>query len=156
MIKIIVPGCRTFHLHHLVMDYNGTLAEDGYLLEGVRLRLEGLAERLHLHVVTADTFGTARSQMNGITCELINLPGEEQAIGKLAYIQKLGVEKVAAIGNGRNDKLMLQAAVLGIAVIQGEGAAFETCQAAELIMPGILPALELFLYPKRLIATLRL
>jgi soluble P-type ATPase len=155
MIEIVVPGYRTFHVHHLVMDYNGTLAQDGYLLEGVRSRLEGLAEKLRLHVVTADTFGAARSHLTGIACELIILPGEEQASAKLAYIQKLGVEKVAAIGNGRNDSLMLQAAVLGIAVMQGEGMAFETCQAADLILPDILRALDLFLYPKRLIATLR-
>jgi soluble P-type ATPase len=155
MIEIVVPGYRTFHLHHLVMDYNGTLAQDGYLLEGVRSRLEGLAEKLRLHVVTADTFGAVRSQLTGIACELIILPGEEQSRNKLAYIQKLGIEQVAAIGNGRNDSLMLQASVLGIAVIQGEGMAFETCLASDLILPDILTALDMFLNPKRLIASLR-
>jgi soluble P-type ATPase len=137
------------------MDYNGTLAEDGYLLDGVRPRLGTLAKQLHLHIVTADTFGLARSQLADIACELAILPGQEQAGAKLAFIQELGVDQVAVIGNGRNDRLMLQAAALGIAVLQGEGTAAEACQAADLVVPGILAALDLFIHQKRLIATLR-
>jgi soluble P-type ATPase len=155
MMEIVIPGYRALQLQHLVMDYNGTLAQDGHLLEGVRPRLTSLAERLRLHVVTADTFGIVRSQLAGIPCELIVLPGEEQASAKLAYIRKLGEGHVAAIGNGRNDRLMLEAAALGIGLIQGEGAAVETCQAADLILLDILMALDLFLNPKRLIATMR-
>jgi len=155
MLEIIIPGHKTLLLHHLVMDYNGTLAQDGLLLDGVRPRLTSLSEKLQLHVVTADTFGLARSQLTGLPCELAILPVEEQAHAKLAYIQRLGEDQVVAIGNGRNDHLMLQAAALGIAIIQGEGAARETCQAADVLTPNILAALDLLLFPKRLIATLR-
>ncbi|MGA7328615.1 MAG: hypothetical protein WBX25_30030 [Rhodomicrobium sp.] len=35
MIEISVPGVGVFSLHHLVLDYNGTLARDGVLLPGV-------------------------------------------------------------------------------------------------------------------------
>ena len=155
MIEIIIPGYRTLRLQHLVMDYNGTLAQNGCLLEGVRPRLVNLSETLRLHVVTADTFGFVRSQLNGLPCELTILPVEEQAQGKLAYIENLGRDQVAAIGNGRNDHLMLQAAVLGIAIIQGEGAACEICLASDVLVPNILTALDLLRFPKRLIATLR-
>lgn len=155
MLEIIIPGYKTLSLHHLVMDYNGTLAVDGLLLDGVAPRLLSLSERLRLHVVTADTFGMARSQLASLPCELVILPGESQAQAKLAYIHRLGEDQVAAIGNGRNDRLMLQAAALGIAVIQGEGAACETCLAADVLAPDIRSALDLLLIPKRLIATLR-
>jgi soluble P-type ATPase len=155
MLEIIIPGHKTLLLQYLVMDYNGTLAQDGLLLEGVRSRLLSLSERLQLHVVTADTFGLARSQLSGLPCELAILPVEEQASAKLAYIQRLGEAQVVAMGNGRNDQRMLQAADLGIAIIQGEGAAIETCQAADVLTPNILAALDLLLFPKRLIATLR-
>lgn len=155
MFKIIIPGYKTLNLSHLVMDYNGTLAQDGVLLKGVRARLIGLSETLHLHVVTADTFGIARSQLNGLPCELAIFPFEQHAQAKLDYIQHLGDAQVAAIGNGRNDRLMLQAAALGIAVIQGEGTAMETCLAADALVPNILAALDLLLFPERLIATLR-
>jgi soluble P-type ATPase len=155
MIEIIIPGYRSLHIQHLVMDYNGTLAQDGLLLEGVRPRLEGLAGQLRLHVITADTFGIARDQLDGLPSELVILPVEEQAQAKLAYVDNLGRDQVAAIGNGRNDRLMLEAATLGIAVIQREGAAFETLSAADVVMPDILSALDALLFPKRLIATLR-
>ena len=155
MLEIIVPGHKTLLLNHLVMDYNGTLAQDGILLDGVRSRLTSLSERLRLHVVTADTFGLARSQLTGLPCELAILPVEEQAQAKLAYIQRLDEAQVVAIGNGRNDHLMLKAAALGIAIIQGEGAAIETCLSADVLAPDILAALDLLLFPKRLIATLR-
>jgi soluble P-type ATPase len=155
MLEIIIPGYKTLSIHHLVMDYNGTLAVDGVLLDGVLPRLLILSEHVCLHVVTADTFGIARSQLASLPCELVILPGESQAQAKLDYIRRLGEDQVAAIGNGRNDQRMLQAAALGIAVIQGEGAARETCLAADVLAPDILIALDLLLNPKRLIATLR-
>ena len=155
MIEFFVPGYRALSIFHLVMDYNGTLARDGILLEGVQSRLDTLAGQLQLHVITADSFGLATDQLAGISCQLVILPGKEQAGAKLAYIQKLGVDQVAAIGNGRNDRLMLEAAALGIGLIQAEGAAFETLSAADVVMPDIQAALDGFLFPKRLIATLR-
>jgi soluble P-type ATPase len=155
MLEISIPGYKKLTLEHLVMDYNGTLAVDGELLDSVQSRLVSLATKLNLHVVTADTFGMARSQLDGLPCELAILPVADQAQAKLAYIQRLGVERVAAIGNGRNDRLMLQDAALGIAVIQGECAARESCMAADVLAPNILAALDLLLFPKRLIATLR-
>ena len=155
MIEIIVPGYRSLRLQHLVMDYNGTLAQDGHLLEGVRSRLKSLAGQLRLHMIMADTFGMARGQLTGLPCKLVILPVEEQAQGKLTYVDNLGRDQVAAIGNGRNDRLMLEVAALGIALIQGEGAAFETLSAADVIMPDIQSALDVLLFPKRLVATLR-
>jgi soluble P-type ATPase len=59
------------------------------------------------------------------------------------------------IGNGHNDRLMLQAAALGIAVLQTEGAAMAAVIAADILAPGIADALDLLLHPLRLAATLR-
>jgi soluble P-type ATPase len=50
---------------------------------------------------------------------------------------------------------MLQAAVLGIVVLQEEGAAITAWQAADIVVPNILAALDLLLEPERLIATIR-
>jgi soluble P-type ATPase len=155
MIELTIPGYTTLLLEHLVMDYNGSLALDGVLLDSVAERLLSLSSHLHLHVVTADTFGFARAQLGEIPCSLVVLPPEGQAQAKLAYVRGLGEEHVYAIGNGRNDELMLSAAAVGVAVIQGEGAAMETCRAADIVVPSILAALDLLLCPKRLIATLR-
>ncbi|MEK6290565.1 MAG: hypothetical protein V4793_04085 [Paraburkholderia tropica] len=61
MIVIDIPGFRTLNLAHLVLDFNGTLAVDGRLLDGVGPRLAALARELDLHVVTGNTYGDARS-----------------------------------------------------------------------------------------------
>jgi len=70
-------------------------------------------------------------------------------------VTKLDPVTVVAIGNGRNDHLMLGKAALGIAVILGEGAAIETLEAADVATTSITAALDLLISPKRLIATLR-
>lgn len=78
-----------------------------------------------------------------------------EKLGKRDYITKLGCENVVCMGNGRNDRLMLEEAALGIAVIQAEGAAIKTVMAADVIMADILDALNLLIMPLRLSATLR-
>jgi soluble P-type ATPase len=155
MIEIDVPGYKHLKLAYLVLDYNGTLACDGELLPGVEAALIRLAEDLQVHVLTADTFGVVRERLTKVPCELTVLPKESQDQGKLEYVRKLGLENTACVGNGRNDRLMLREAVLGIAVILGEGAARETLEAADIVCTDILAALELFRNPLRMTATLR-
>jgi soluble P-type ATPase len=60
-----------------------------------------------------------------------------------------------AIGQGANDSLMLKEAALSICVISAEGLSTEALLAADLVMPDINTALELFEKPLRLIASLR-
>jgi len=155
MIEIDVPGYRKLRLLHLVLDYNGTLAVDGELLPGVAAALTALARELEVHVITADTFGVVHERLAGVPCSLTILPRERQEEGKRAYVRNLGAEGTACIGNGRNDRLMLREAALGIAVILGEGAARETVDAADVVCTDILAALELLRHPLRMIATLR-
>ena len=155
MIEIVVPGYKTIQLAHLVLDYNGTLSCDGEMITGVEACLNELAEKMKIHVLTADTFGKTRSGLAKTRCELTILPIENQAAGKLDYVKKLDASQTACIGNGRNDRLMLEAAALGIAVILEEGAAVETVTAADVVCTSILSALELLQNPLRLIATLR-
>ena len=155
MIEIIIPGFRNLQLKHLVLDYNGTLACDGQLLRGVKEALDILRDKLHIHMLTADTFGEARSGLEGVPCELSILPEENQDTGKLKYIKRLDLQSTVCIGNGRNDRLILKEAVLGIAVVQDEGAAIESLLAAEVVCTSIVSALQLLTNPLRLVATLR-
>ena len=156
MLDINIPGAQPLRLSHLILDYNGTLACDGSILPGVAERLKILAEHLEIHIVTADTFGSVRTQVAHLPVQLAVIPPEKQAQAKAAYIEKLGLANSVAIGNGRNDALMLQQAALGIAVMQTEGAATAALLAAEIVTPGIIDALDLLLHPDRLKATLRL
>jgi len=155
LIEIQIPGYKNLQLEHLVLDYNGTLAIDGKLLPGVKDTLIELSEKLHIHIVTADTFGRVQKEVTEIPCELSILPKENQDTGKLEYVKHLGPDITVCIGNGRIDRLMLEDAILGIVVVQEEGAAVETIQLADVMCPSIISALELLTNPLRLIATLR-
>lgn len=155
MITVDIPGYREVGLAHLVMDYNGTLAVDGRLESGVREALVQLAPRIDIHVVTADTFGLAAGQLQDAPVRLSVLPPGGQDIAKRDYVERLGCAATVAVGNGRNDRLMLAAAQVGIAVILREGAATAALAAADIVCLGIEPALELLLHPLRLTATLR-
>ncbi len=155
MISVDVPGYKTLRLEHLVLDYNGTLAVDGVMVKGVKKGLISLAGQLRIHVVTADTFGKVVSAMEDIPCKVSILPPGDQEQGKLAYIRQLGCDRVVAGGNGRNDRLMLEAAALGFAVILEEGAAVQTLTSADILFTDIVHALTFLKNPLRMTATLR-
>jgi len=155
MLEIAVPGAQSLRFDHLVADFNGTLAIDGVLISGVAEALRSLSARLEIHVITADTFGTARQAVAGIACTTTVLSPGDQDSAKLGYVERLGAAHCVCIGNGRNDRSMLAAAGLGIAVLQGEGAAVETLLAAKVAAPDIGAALGLLINPARLVATLR-
>jgi len=155
VIAIAIPGFGALELRHLVLDYNGTLAVDGKLVTGVRDALAALAESVEVHVITADTFGLAGIELAGLPVNLTIISEANQAQAKLAHIERLGPRGVFAIGNGRNDRKMLAAAAVGVALVQAEGAAAETVAAADVVAASVLDALDLLRNPKRLIATLR-
>ena len=155
MIDIAIPNFGPLRLSHLVMDYNGTLARDGILIDRVGQTLSVLAASLQLHVVTADTHGQVKRATAGLECTLHILPHDRQAQGKRDYIRRLGATQTVSIGNGRNDVLMLKESALGIALIQAEGAFGGVLSAADVVCTDILAALDLLLHPLRLMATLR-
>ena len=155
MIEINIPGDRKLQLQHLVLDYNGTISCDGELIAGIKENLVALADKIQIHILTADTFGKARSGLEGIKCELSIIAPDAQDIGKLEYVKRLGAENAVCVGNGRNDQLMLKEAALGIAVILEEGAATAALGAADVVCTNIISALELLDNPLRLVATLR-
>lgn len=155
MIELRIPGLDVVHLEHLVLDFNGTLAQDGRLLEGVAKRVHALAERLEVHVVTADTYGRARDALDGLPVTIQLLKRGDEAGAKLNYARTLGPTRTAAVGNGANDGPLLAAVAVSVAVLGPEGVAREALLAARVLVRDPLEGLELFLQPKRLIATLR-
>jgi len=155
MITINITGNRGIEATHLVLDFNGSLAIDGKLIEGIKPLLELLGNQLTIHVLTADTFGTSENELSGIKCVLKNLPPTLQDMQKESYVLNLGENQVIAIGNGLNDALMLKAAAMGIVVLQKEGASVETLLNADIVCNSIVDALELLTNPLRIVATLR-
>ena len=155
MIELNIPGRGNLQLEHLVADVNGTLAVDGVLLDGLAKRIASIRDRLTVHLLTADTHGrqsVVDQQLNLVATRLTEGNEQEQ---KRAFVERLGVEHVVAIGQGANDASMLKAAALGICVMSAEGAAVETILAADLVVPTIFDALDLVDKPIRIIASLR-
>ncbi len=155
MLEIDIPGFGPIKLKHLVSDFTGTLSVNGKLLPGVKEQLNKIAEFLTIHVLTSDTFGTAKSELKDVHCETHVLKGGYHDLQKEEYVGSLGAASVVSFGNGNNDRKMLRAARLGIAVTESEGCAVDILMAADIHVTSIKSGLDLLLNPKRCKATLR-
>lgn len=153
-LEVMIPGRRrSLRIDRVVFDFNGTLATDGKLPRGLATRIRRLAKRVEVIVMTADTFGTARRSFRGwpVTVSIVR-----RGVEKRRFVESVGRERVAVVGNGVNDIPMFKAAALGIAVCGKEGTATELLRVAALLVHNINDAVDLFLMPKRLVASLRL
>jgi len=155
MYSVDIPGFGEVNLEVLVSDFTGTLSVDGVLLPGVEDRLNRISEFMQVQILTADTFGKARKALEKVNCTIDILTGADHDLQKEAYVKELGSDKVVALGNGNNDRKMLAAARVGIAVAEGEGCAVAAIVAANILVRSAQDGLDLLLNPKRLKATLR-
>ena len=153
--EININNYKNLSIKHIVLDYNGTLAKDGVLKEGVKKLLPELSKLYTLHVITADTFGSVQTQVSAFDVKVKVLESQDHTHEKAEYVKSLGATSCVAVGNGNNDSEMLKTASLGIVLIGDEGCATQTLLASDVTCKSIEDALELFLHPKRLIATLR-
>jgi P-type E1-E2 ATPase len=157
MLKLEIQGYEEpLKIENLVFDYNGTLAVDGRMSEDTRESLKRLAEAgFKLAVLTADTFGSVREECLGIPVNVMVFDKGKAEESKRKIVQRLDPSRTAAMGNGRNDMAMLGEARIGVAIIGQEGAFTGILQTADIVVTSIENAIDLFLKPKRLEATLR-
>jgi soluble P-type ATPase len=155
MIKVNIPGRDLLELEYAVFDMNGTLTVDGNIMESTKKRLMLLSQILKIYVLTADTFGRASEVFKSLPVELTIVDKNNGQDDKLKFIEKLGVKKCVAFGNGYNDIKMLKKACLGIAVIGEEGLNTNALINSDICVKNINDGLDLLLIVKRLIATLR-
>lgn len=149
MLTIDIPGRGALVLSHLILDYNGTIAQDGLLIEGIAPRLERLSEDLHICVITADTHGTAAQRCSGLPVEVKTFPTVDVGAVKAAEARAM-TGGVACIGNGFNDIGMADACDLSVCVIGAEGCCGKLLAHADVVVTSILDALDLLLIPNRL------
>ena len=150
-MEVEIPGRGRLVIEHVVLDFNGTLALDGMVSAATEQLIHKVSQQYHVIVATADTFGTASryAEQWGGRREIVQNGQDKEKL-----VASLGAG-VCAIGNGANDRPMFQMADLAIAVMGGEGAAWESMSAADVVTGRIEDALALLLNPKRLVATLR-
>jgi soluble P-type ATPase len=158
-ITVDIPGFGKVQIDAILSDYTGTLAFSGKLVPGVKDRLLRLAELVDIHVVTADSFGTAARELKSLPIVCRRLKGENEDVQKRRYAVGLNPRYVAAFGNGNNDRLHMKvvkdAGGLAVAVENGEGCALDAILSANIFVVGAVNAFDLLLEPTRLRATLR-
>lgn len=155
MIEISIPGWGDMEIENIVLDLNGTIATDGKIPSEVKEKINSLSNEAKIYLLTADTQGTASEESSDMDVELLKVSEEDSAEAKLRIMESLDPTRTVAIGNGNNDHLILKEAALGIAVLGDEGLSVSAIKNADIVMKNISDALDLFLKPKRLIATLR-
>jgi soluble P-type ATPase len=152
---IEIPNYKSLAIAHIVCDYNGTIAKDGIVLPEIERLFAQLNEHYTLHVITADTFGSVKAQLEGYDVQIKVLSTDDHTKEKADFIASLGADRCAALGNGNNDTQMLQTAAVGIAILGNEGCSMEALLNADIVCRECGDALTLFLEPRRLTATLR-
>ncbi len=148
-------GYKNIDIKNIVFDYNGTLAKDGQVSSDTKNLLKEICLKYSVFVITADTFGTVKNELKEFDLKVKVLSSNDHTKEKMEFLLNLKKEITVAIGNGNNDKSMLENATLSIAVMGDEGCSKEAIFASDIICKDIKSAIELLLYPKRLIATLR-
>lgn len=152
-MKFDIPGHPNLEIDIVVLDLNGTLTIDGRLIDGAKERIASLKkEGLDFRLFTGDTLGTGQAiaQELGLTLHLTN-----NAEAKLEEGTKLGLERIAVIGNGRIDLELFKKAALRICTLQDEGVFAPLLLETDVLVKDIKDALDLLIYKKRLIATMR-
>ncbi len=155
MLKYEVPGRNDIEIENIVLDYNGTIAVDGKILEGVKELLLEVEKHVNLYILTADTYGTVAKECSDINGEVLTFPKENAGESKKHIVKKLGGEKTLCVGNGFNDIPMFKEAILSIAVIEGEGASGKLLTYSDIVVRTIIEALEIILNENKIKATLR-
>ncbi len=154
MVTASVPGWGELELEYLLVDFNGTIAFDGQIKNGLRELLDQVAKNLKVIVASADTYDNIDKEPAG-NFTVIKVGKLTSGMDKAELVRQYGPERVVAIGNGANDAMMMREAALGIAVIGDEGGATSVIKEADIVVTDIAHALGLLLQPQRIVATLR-
>ena len=142
---------QNLDLKYLILDYNGTIACGGKLLN-LQTYFQALSKKYKLYILTGNTFSNLDDLKDLNDIEVVITP---DGLSKQAFIHKLGPDQCMAVGNGNIDVLMFQAAALSIAVIGCEGCSSKAILNSDLVTHSIEDAFSLLLEPNKLIATLR-
>ena len=84
MLHVSVPAGEDLRLEHLLLDVNGTLADRGRPIDAAVEALAVLGQELALHVLSADTFGTAEKLASDVGADFRRV---STGADKLAYVE---------------------------------------------------------------------
>lgn len=155
MLLYEIPGRDNIQINNVVFDYNGTIAVNGKLIEGVKERINKLAEDVKVYILTADTYGTVERECKDINCKVLTFPKDKAGQFKKNIVKDLNGKYTICVGNGYNDIPMFQESILSIGIIEGEGASGKLIAQSDIVVGSIIDALNIILNKNMIKATLR-
>lgn len=155
MIEFQVPGMGKVEIKNVVLDLNGTLSMNGAIPRDVERKIRQLSRMVNVFIMSSDTRGNLKELAERLGVDYRRVSSSPESVAKEKFVEELGSENTIAVGNGKNDELMLKKAKLGIAVIGEEGACSSTILNADVIVINPIHALELIMDPQKIVATLR-
>ena len=154
MILLLRPGQAPLEIDSILINFDGTLATDRRVHPKTKDKLNLLARRTKIFVLTTQEEGWCEEVLRKVRAEIIHLREGESGQEKLTLLNRLGASRTVAIGNGWHDIPVIEQAGLGICVMGREGASGELIRKADLVFTSILDALDFLLKPLRQKATL--
>lgn len=155
MIKVEIPNRFTYVIENVFFDYNGTIASGGKISQSVREKINELCKLVDVYVLTADTYGSAAKECNGLDVKLMTFTKDNASEYKADIVSKLGKDNSMCFGNGYNDIKMFEKSLLNVAVLGDEGLCSELLFKSDITVKSIEDGINLLLNTKSLTATLR-
>jgi soluble P-type ATPase len=156
MITIQRPGKESLEIEFILVDFEGTLAQDRRVHPKAKDKINLLSKRTKIYILTKGEKEVTEGLLRKVKAERVYLTEREGSLQKLELLKRLGEQRTIAIGSGMDDALMMEAAGLSICVIGKEGAAGEALSKADVIVTDIIDALDFLLKPLRQKTTLGL
>jgi len=124
-LDFTIPGFGDRHIQTLLSDYDGTLCCGGEATDDIKEKLTRLADSVEVHILTADRNVKSGGNFGSLPVHIHILSEKDQDVQKRDYLAAFDAKSVAVLGNGNNDRLLLEAVKtaggLCIAVDNGEG-----------------------------------
>jgi soluble P-type ATPase len=154
MIHLQRSGQEPSEIDFILIDFEGTLASNGRVHPKAKDKLNLLAKRAKIYILTKEKKEHVEEVLRKVKAEIVYLTTGDSSKMKLDLLRQLGATRTVAIGNGADDGTMIKEAVLGLCVIGKEGASSEAVKNADVVFTDILDTLDFLLKPLRQRATL--
>ena len=154
MISIARPGQANLEIEFILIDFEGTLAQDRRVHPKAKDKINLLSKRAKIYILTKEEKNLVEEALKRVKAEIVSFMEGEASQKKLDFLRQLGATRTVVIGNGADDVPMIEEAGLGICVLSKEGTFTEAMKRADLVFINILDAFDFLLKPLRQKATL--
>ena len=152
-MKFILNTGKSIELDSIALDLNGTLAIGGIVKETTRKKIALLKKKgFKIFLISGDARGNASKIAEELGIQLFIAKNSRE---KLTAVKKIPSKNIVAIGNARIDLGMFKKAKLKIITLQAEGIHSSIILKADIIVPNINDALDLFIDEKRFLSTMK-